>query len=208
MNSQKVPLFDASNMRGSPWERQLCDTPKSFRAFCMYRDMGVDRSMNDCAARLKVTEKLLRRWSAIGGWVARVAAYDEYFEKMRRTEYELAMRMSLEDEARKTAALVSKAKQVALHDFEVLVKRAEKAQLEGGDDEATILDRSTLIKLLDRAVMLERVITGKTNADDANAGGGNGTREVIHRIVYPAKDPTSTPATMEASMPAKEGYGQ
>ena len=67
-----------------PWERQECDTKKSFEAFCIYRDLGEERSLRKVAERLGKSAGLIERWSRTYNWVDRCAAWDAEVDRQAR----------------------------------------------------------------------------------------------------------------------------
>jgi hypothetical protein len=73
------------------WQRIETDTDKSFAAFCVYRDLGADRSIQKTQEKLSKSSGYLRvlyEWSSNGNWVERAAAYDEYLLDEHRREIE------------------------------------------------------------------------------------------------------------------------
>lgn len=69
------------------WEKQDSETPKNYTLFCVYRDMGITRSMSKVAAKLEKPErygKHLTNLSAEYKWVDRCNAYDAYLEEETR----------------------------------------------------------------------------------------------------------------------------
>ena len=73
------------------WERQPNESTKRYSAFCIYRDMGRDRSLAKVSNEInksKSTIKWLQRISAEDNWVKRVTAYEDYLEKKKREENE------------------------------------------------------------------------------------------------------------------------
>lgn len=84
------------------WERQPGESSKAYAAFCIYRDMGPDRSIE------KVYEKRSRRgplsrlknWSVKHNWVERAKAYDDYLERKKREEKEKAILEMADRQAR------------------------------------------------------------------------------------------------------------
>jgi hypothetical protein len=76
------------------WERQPNETLRAFGAFCIYRDLGADRSLS------KVREKLGRRsgydrqlqeWSSQYNWVYRVGKYDEHLDELSIADFEQSL---------------------------------------------------------------------------------------------------------------------
>ena len=65
----------------NPWERQPCDTEKSFAGFVAYRDLGPDRSITKAVAAMgkKPNYKApLEAWCAKHFWRKRCSAWDTY----------------------------------------------------------------------------------------------------------------------------------
>ena len=87
------------------WERQKTDTPKSFEAFIIYRDMGKTRTLAKVAKELGKSAKLIERWSRNHGWVKRVAEYDKEKDK-RRTLQKLEQAVEAEDTHRAISILL------------------------------------------------------------------------------------------------------
>ncbi len=73
------------------WERNETDTDKSYSAFCVYRDMGRDRSIREVGRKLGKSRAQIERWSAKHNWVKRVSAYDDYLEAQQREAYETSV---------------------------------------------------------------------------------------------------------------------
>lgn len=69
------------------WDKQDYDTPKSYEAFLLYRDLPLDqRTLQKVADTLGKSVSLINRWSSQKKWKARVAAYDRFFDKKTRQE--------------------------------------------------------------------------------------------------------------------------
>jgi hypothetical protein len=73
------------------WERQPGETDAAYRAFCAYRDLGIDRSLNAAyvstlaAPADKRAPGYWAAWSSEHRWVVRASAYDDYIEaELRR----------------------------------------------------------------------------------------------------------------------------
>lgn len=71
-----------------PWERQKSENFKRFEAFKEYRDMGPDRSYTAVAEKLQKSLTLMRRWAKEDNWKDRVAAYDDYLDKLELKKQE------------------------------------------------------------------------------------------------------------------------
>ncbi len=84
-----------------PWDRIPDDgagrmeSPKAFHAFTVYRDMGHGRSLAKATrelARPDGYKVLLQKWSAEWHWVDRVAAFDQYMDRIAQEEVLVARR--------------------------------------------------------------------------------------------------------------------
>lgn len=88
-----------------PWERQPGESDKAFEAFCTYRDMGSERTLQKVGEKLGKSKTLMDRWSSENKWVDRVSAWEDEqdrilrqeqikdIKKMRQRHADLAMKM-------------------------------------------------------------------------------------------------------------------
>lgn len=65
-----------------PWERQPNEGTKPFEAFCLYRDMGSERTLLKVSRQLGKSETLIQRWSFTHKWSDRCRAYDRHLDKI------------------------------------------------------------------------------------------------------------------------------
>lgn len=75
------------------WQRATDETDKAFAAFCVYRDLGSERSIDKAYQRQnggKTAPRWWEGWSTRYKWVERVKAYDNHLEAQRRSTMELA----------------------------------------------------------------------------------------------------------------------
>lgn len=68
--------------KSKPYDRQPNETDKSWAAFCVYRDMGRDRTLekvdqNKTQTRQKRSLSYLKEWSVKHSWVKRCSAFDD-----------------------------------------------------------------------------------------------------------------------------------
>ena len=93
------------------WERLPGESSKAYEAFCIYRDLGVDRSIEKTAKnRLKPgSYSWLRNWSSKYNWVERARAYDDYLEREKRKEREKAILEMVDRHIKEAMALQQKA---------------------------------------------------------------------------------------------------
>jgi len=84
------------------WDRQKNESSKAYAAFCVYRDLGPDRSLEKVRQTLDKprSRKWLGEWCATYNWVERARAYDDYLEKKKREEKEKAILEMAERHAR------------------------------------------------------------------------------------------------------------
>ena len=133
------------------WEKRESETARAYRAFCVYRDMGVDRSLAKVREKLdKKTgyERQLGEWSSDHEWVKRVAAYDAHLEALLRNEQEERLvaerRRQTERELTDTTRLLT--------EFDDLIK-----QVESGADTLTLAALDTQAAYLERIYRMRRL---------------------------------------------------
>ena len=97
------------------WEKRKSESTRAYRAFCVYRDMGADRSLSKVREKLgrkSGYERQLQEWSSNHEWVNRVAAYDEHLEMLLRADLETRLlierRKQIERELEDTENLLGK----------------------------------------------------------------------------------------------------
>ena len=115
-------MMDGTVTSAAPWERQPGESPKAYRAFCIYRDMPPEfRSLRAVADRYyggagggTVTKRLrvpgqIQKWSIQWRWVERARAWDDEQDRIAREEHRRAIREMRERHAREAVALQQKA---------------------------------------------------------------------------------------------------
>ena len=73
------------------WERQKNESSKAYAAFCVYRDLGPDRSLEKTREILGKSAgytRWMQTWSSKYDWVTRAQAYDDYIEGKKRKKNE------------------------------------------------------------------------------------------------------------------------
>lgn len=134
------------------WEKRLPEeSPKAFKAFCLFRSMGYKRSIKACLELHGIDPKKYGSWSRYArlfNWNERAAAYDEYIAKETTREL-LAERVERQ-----------KRQMEMLNGFDELVAR--RIRTLNPDD----LDADGAMDLLERSAKLDSMITGadKTEA--------------------------------------------
>ena len=128
------------------WETRLeAESPKAFKAFCMFRNMGYKRSIKACLELHEIDPKKYGSWARYArlfNWNERAALYDEFVAK--QTERELIA----ERVERK------KRQMDMLNEFDGLVAKRLKTL----DPEK--LDADGAMDLLERSAKLDSFITG------------------------------------------------
>ena len=74
------------------FEQQPKESNKAFAAFCIYLNMGEERSTLAVARRLSRSHQLMRRWSARWDWMERVRAYAAHLARVEREATEALVR--------------------------------------------------------------------------------------------------------------------
>ena len=143
-----------------PWERQEGETAKPFEAFCIYRDMGPDRSLAKVGQKLGKSAALMERWSAQHEWVKRVAAWDVEQDRIARQEQLKEIK-----KMRNRHAGMAKA----------LIVKAGRALNRIPDDEITMNDIS---RMIDVASKLERISRGDVGEVIEERDGGKAINPV------------------------------
>jgi len=76
------------------WERLPGETGGAFAAFCIYRDLGLERNIRKAVESIEKDEgkrdkryKVWRNWATQYRWKERAADYDRYTEKLKQTEF-------------------------------------------------------------------------------------------------------------------------
>lgn len=133
-----VPSYTAE---GHPWDRTPTESSAAYEAFCLFRDMGLERTVVAVGREIDV-EKSAHTWSAKFNWLARAMAYDDYLEAEKRKAFEAESRAM----AVRQAKLGMKMQGVA----------------EGGLDaiEVEKLTPQDIARLADTGVKIERLARG------------------------------------------------
>ncbi len=70
-------------MTKHPWDREPNESAKAYAAFVVYRDMGLERSIQKVAQKCAKSCSLLKRWSSDYAWVDRAWDYDRHLQELR-----------------------------------------------------------------------------------------------------------------------------
>lgn len=143
-----------------PWERQEGESTKAFEAFCVYRDLGIQRSIAKAGRSLGKSQALLEGWSSKFDWVERAAQWDSEQDRIARQQ-------QLEDikKMRKRHATLA----------ESMLIKAARALKQLPDDEIKAGDVS---RMVDIASKLERISRGDVGDVIEERDGGDAINPV------------------------------
>ena len=100
-----------------PWERQPGESARAFRAFAVYRDMGLGRTLEATGrqvsggnpGRKKGTTGCIRNWYQKFNWAERARAWDNEQDRIWREQQTKARKEMLERHVKQAKALQLKA---------------------------------------------------------------------------------------------------
>ena len=107
-----------------PWDRLPGESGQAYTAFCLYRDLGPRRSLDEASRRYHSTAPegddaasgrrprasgRIRRWAERWNWNARALAWDQELERLKRREQVEAEREMNERHAKESMMLQNKA---------------------------------------------------------------------------------------------------
>lgn len=146
------------------WDRLAGESSKGYFHFCLYRDMGVARSLRQMAnvAGCASQRRQLNRWSTRWRWVERCGQYDDYMERQARLQQEKERREMYKRHAK-----------IAMLGQNILVKGMEEllAKVQNGEHN---LAPSELARLMDVSVKVERLARGESTDIHEAVGPGGG----------------------------------
>jgi len=127
-----------------PWSKLSNETSRQYEAFCIYRDMGIERSILKVAYEWSAGghQSKLKEWSSKYHWVERASAYDEHIDEIKR--------------ARNEEAIIEMSARHADYSLQIQEKAIEALKLVKPEE----LKPNDLIKWYDVAVKIERLSRG------------------------------------------------
>lgn len=161
-------------MTDSPiWERLPSDTDKSYEAFCIYRDMGAQRSLQKAWEQYQNSTKTVpgyfKQWSVEHNWSDRVSMYQAYQNSVRESVLS-EVRADIQNDA--------------LQDYYVMrfaiAKRIEI--LENTDYISKVSDLHELISLMEHANAYARLNSGLPNKITENSNKQSGSVTLNHKV--------------------------
>lgn len=147
----------ARNSNGNPiiaaWDRQPAEHPRHFAAFCLYRDMGVNRTIaavrSETGYSKSTMDGIVKRWK----WQSRVLAYERNLDQYRQS----ATALSVHNMAQRQAALGQKLQTVA-------ERRIDQIAADPGL--MATLTASDAVRLATEGVKIERLAEGESTGDE------------------------------------------
>lgn len=70
---------------------------RAFAAFCIYRDLGTERSLEKVSQTCQKSVSLLRRWSAKFMWVKRAEAFDNHIQEVEQSKRDVEIEKILDE---------------------------------------------------------------------------------------------------------------
>jgi hypothetical protein len=109
----------------APWDQLAGESAKAYAAFCLYRDLGPRRSLDEASRRYhhpSGTESTpaparrapratgtVRRWAQDWNWLSRASAWDKETERIKQMEQHAAIQEMAERHAKEALMLQNKA---------------------------------------------------------------------------------------------------
>jgi len=147
-----------------PWEQQVGETDKAYRAFATYRDMGTNRSLRKTTKIIYGVEsdddvttylRQIAKWSSANRWVERVNQYDAYNDYQRWSNRQEDIRLM----EQRHASIAVQVQRTALEKLELLAP--------------SDLSANDVIRFLEQAVKIERLARGEaTNRSEVSGKDG------------------------------------
>lgn len=146
---------DNTSVEVELWERQEGETPRAYEAFCVYRDMGPDRSLRKTVQALNKNLTTIAEWSAKYEWVKRVAAWDAENDRIARIE--------------QLSAIKKMRKQHAELAYSMLIKAAQALKRIPADE----IKASDISRMIETGSKLERISRGDVGDVIEERNGGD-----------------------------------
>lgn len=110
-----------------PWERLEREPPKAYQGFIIFRDMGPERTVSEAYRRYtnrpdsRAPGRFFIMWASEFNWRVRAQAYDDYCERLRLREQDVAIREAAKrhvKQLRNFAAVLNKFEQILMQKME------------------------------------------------------------------------------------------
>lgn len=161
-----------------PWERQPEETPSAWKAFQVYRDIGVERSIAAAARVLKGSEtkkttnqtqyNKYHKWSKKYNWELRALAYDKMIDRQKVDQ-----------------AIADAKKMTERHIGIAVMMQAKgvKRIREMTEDQIARMKLPEAIKMIDQGVEIERLARGLSTTNVRSEVSGKVQHEADERVL-------------------------
>lgn len=136
-------------MELKPWDRQPGEPKGAYQYFCVYRDLGMKRTIQRAAEKCEVQVSYLTNLSAGWKWVHRADQWDAEQERERTRV------------ARQKMALQARLEAGAVDDLIKAARIAARRLLVAVASERIVLPPKTTMEPVDTAVKLKRLVAGE-----------------------------------------------
>lgn len=144
-----------------PWERQPGESGKAYTAFCIYRDLGRERTLIQTSQQVGKYRSLIDRWSAMGKWKDRALAWDAHIDR----------KVQAATEREKIKMVERHAKQAMLFQQKIFERMQTMTSGE--------LTPSDMVKWFDIAVKIERLSRGESTETTKHVG----TLDIVKKVL-------------------------
>ena len=135
------------------YSRRIGESQKAFAAYCEYRDMGAERSIEAVHRKFGKSSRLLARWSSYWSWVERAAGYDADLAEKERAAKQYALEKESQKWAEREIAMRETYWQLSLQMVDKIksilqfpLTQVERKQTQTSEDGKTIINNYTTIK--------------------------------------------------------------
>src|SRR5690242_17681730 len=80
------PVSALKSQTQHPWQRMAHESAKAFGAFCEFRELGPERTLQRVGEKLQKSYQLMQRWGKKYNWHNRAADYDDYCNQEMQRE--------------------------------------------------------------------------------------------------------------------------
>jgi hypothetical protein len=172
------------------WERAKGESAKAYAAFCVYRDLGSERSLRKMANEGECGANVgqLERWSSRWKWVNRAAAYDDELDRQTRRVNE-----------KERKQMVIRHTRISMLAQDTITDQLEKLLADVQADPKKRLMPTELARLMHEAVAIERLSRGEPTEIGKTEHAVAGLDETLRKIdeIYGLK-----PLGSQSSKPA------
>ncbi|MBN2734741.1 MAG: hypothetical protein JXQ82_07795 [Methanomicrobiaceae archaeon] len=152
-----------------PWEIQPKESEKAFAAFCVYRDLGPDRSLSKVSEALQKSSRWIKEWSRTHDWIVRVKAYDNHLDEVQRQEEETQLKQDIKSAAKSRRDILTKQRKILEKQTDHLLKQWENYE-SGKIKKPPLMSMSDWRQVTDSIVRNERLEHGEVTERTEHSG--------------------------------------